>query len=186
MHPVEEFLQIQIHHPLVSVFQMPRSLSHCRLVTSIRSKPVIARVKLRLVQRFELPPYCLLNHSIDHVGNSQPALTPSAFGYPYPAYISGLIATLQQRCLQCRFDLGPVRVHLPDRLPVRSWGPVVSGDLLKRFLQSFSHCLYRCGFGSSSLDLRQGHRVLISAPPGTHRSNFGTCSRRYFGCLEGQ
>ncbi len=67
MNPVEVFLQIDVHHPLVAFFQIPLCFGYGRMTALPCQKAMAARVKGRLVVRLHHQMHRLLHHPIDHV-----------------------------------------------------------------------------------------------------------------------
>src|SRR5262249_14190711 len=89
----EEFLQIEIHHDLISLVDILLGFVDRRVAATSRSEPVTRFMKCRLVQRFEHHPYGFRYHADDHVRDSKTPLTAVTFGDPYPSNVSGLVGS---------------------------------------------------------------------------------------------
>ena len=74
MNFIEEFLQIEVHHPLISFFQILLGLGNCRMATSSRSKAVALRMERWLIDWFEDQSNCFLNHPVDDIWNAKTPL----------------------------------------------------------------------------------------------------------------
>jgi len=142
IHPIEEFLQIEIHHPLVTRLHMSLRFGDRRMATSTRSKPVALRVKRRLIQGFEHHPYGFLHHAVDHVWNAEPALTSARLRNPYAPDISGHVRPRTQRGAQDLQRLVEMLAHLVDALTVGTWRSLVRRYLSKRSSQTVANCTH--------------------------------------------
>ena len=66
-HPIEELLQIEVHHELVPIFHVLPRLRERRVAAPTLAESVTARVERRLVQWIDLPPYSFLHLSLIHI-----------------------------------------------------------------------------------------------------------------------
>src|SRR5439155_26501167 len=83
--PVEEFLQIQIDHPLVSLLQVSNSLGDRRVTAAAGPEAMATRVERRLVVRTEHLVHCLLHEPVNHVRYAKASLAATRLWNPYPA-----------------------------------------------------------------------------------------------------
>jgi len=112
--PVEELLQVQVHHPLEALLQMPPGFGYCRVTASPRSETVAAPVERRLVVRAEHLVHRLLYDPIHHVRYAKSSLAAACLRDPDPADQAGPITSVQQRASQRRHDFADVLAHLID------------------------------------------------------------------------
>src|SRR5450631_2753579 len=97
----------------------------------------------RLPQRFEHLPHSLLNHPVDHVGNSQSALPAPRLGDEHPADPARLIPPRKQVGLQPGQHNQPLLKQHLDRLPVRTGSALVRRHLRQRIRQPVRNLLHR-------------------------------------------
>ena len=138
--PVEKFLQVQIHHPLVAFFQMPLGLGDRRVTAATGPKAVATRVKRRLVVRAEHFVHRLLHDSIDHIRDAKASLPAARLRNPHAADVPRSVAAVEQLAAQHQQDLVELLAHLVDALPVRTRRALVRRDLLERFSQILLTC----------------------------------------------
>ena len=78
--PIEEGLQVHIHHPAVSCPDVRLHFAHGLMGRTLRAKSVAVGVKVRFpLRRYDLRDG-LLNEAVQHGGDAQGAVFPSPFG----------------------------------------------------------------------------------------------------------
>ncbi len=142
VYPIEEVLQIDIHHPSSPSFRYPLASLYRCMAASPGPKPVTCLMECRLVLRLQYLPHRFLHHPVHHVGYAQSPLPASCLRYPHAPDFSSLVTPVLQRLTQCWQHLLQPLAHLPDALPIRSAGTLVGRHRLKRALQSLDHLLH--------------------------------------------
>src|SRR6266511_2417749 len=131
VHSVEEFLQVEVHHPFIPVLQMLLGLGDGRVTAAPGSETVATRVECRLVMRAEHLVHRLLHDSIDHVRNAKASL-PARLGDPHAADFPRSVAAIKQPLVQRRQHPEEMLAHLVDALPVRTRSASIRRNLLER------------------------------------------------------
>src|SRR5262245_7063850 len=187
VNSVEEFLQIEIHQPLITFVHILLGFGDGRVTAAPGPKAVAAPVKGRLVIRAEHTMHGLLYETVDHIWDAKSSLSATRLGDPHAADHPRTVAAIQQLAMQRRHDLVEVRSHFADALPIGSGRAFVRRDLFERFSQIFfaRYLLHRHRrWGVSRCGPRLRHRVRRSGGLAHRRSAVGPL--RAVGCFAEQ
>lgn len=87
--PVEEFGEVDVDRPDVSLSEMLLGFGAGRGCTTAWPEPVAAGVERGLKQRLQRLEQCLLHHTIHDIRDAQPPLTAARLGNPNPTDVAG-------------------------------------------------------------------------------------------------
>ena len=188
MDPVEEFLQVQVHDPLVPVVQMLLGRGDCRVTAPPRPETVAPVVEGRFVVRAEHLVHGLLYDPVDHVWNAKAALAASGFRYPHPANHPRLIPPRQ--AARASFQaVGRPGARAPLRSPASPARPRPCSSPPPRmphlrFSSFATSSIVIAGGPCLLVRLRLRHRAIARAAWSAFAPALGPL--RAFGCLEEQ
>jgi site-specific DNA recombinase len=185
---VEEFLEVEIDHPVAPVFQIRLRLGDGRVTAPPRSEAMARWVEGRLPVRAEHTVHGLLDPPVDHIGNAQAAFAASCLRNPHPANHPRAIGSVKQGTTKHRKELAQVLSHLVDALSIRTGSPAVLCHFPKRPYQVSiaRHLLHRHRRqGLSGCGSRLRHRI-PGRGCGSARLCPGNGPLRAVGCFEKQ
>ena len=145
VRPVEETLQIQIHHPIIPGQDVFLGALYRLMRAAFRTKAIAVVRKRRVEEWLQDLQHRLLNHPVHHRRDTEPPLAALRFRNLYLPYRLGLVAAFQQ------FLTDPVPVRLAIRLQpvngysVDAWRTAIAHHALIgcRHILTAYHCLHR-------------------------------------------
>src|SRR5215216_5532814 len=105
MYPIEELLQIDVHHPPVPLSYVLLRRSDCRVTASSGPEAMAPVVEGRFVVWTEHSVRGLLYDSVHHVRYAKASLATARFWYPDSANSPRSVPSRQQLASQLRQDL---------------------------------------------------------------------------------
>ncbi len=93
---VKELFEVKVYAVFISAVDDFLRLSQCLVRAPSRSEAVACLRELRFVHQAQNLGYGLLDYAVNHGGYAEPARLASLFGYLYPPYGIGAVASAKQ------------------------------------------------------------------------------------------